>query len=244
MRKLKRFWLDLPRKRRAAINFLLTLLFSLGLYILLGCPPFTPEQQFRRVEKANLVGPAMILGTEEISHAGNYQLIVAEEKDAVILYSFSADYPEDDTFVYRKKAGDTTVLAVSTNQVSWYYDDEAALNLVVFDEFPQAVRAELDFSLSAVVNDLPFEKDYSLSADRRNEGYFLFRYGVSGSPHVGPEGAALHAFKEISGNNGDTYIDVAVPVTVRFYTESDTLIAERSLTIRSQAAEAHPDIAN
>lgn len=229
----------LSRRAKAIRNLILVLLSAALAYLLLGCPPLTAEAQYRLAEKANLVGPAMILGMEETSYSDCDRLVVAEETDAVILYSYSGDYPENATFVYRKKAGDTTVLAVPTTRLTWYYDEDAALDLVVFDDFPQAVRAELDFSLSAVVNDQPFEKDYSLSADRGKEGYFFFHYRVSGTPHVGSESAALHAFMEISGNNGGTYIDVAVPVTVRFFDASDTLIAERSLTVRSQAVEAY-----
>ncbi|MBQ9148860.1 MAG: hypothetical protein IJX69_04750 [Oscillospiraceae bacterium] len=239
MKKLKQRWLRIPRKQRAVVHILMIVLLSFMLYILLGCPPLTAEQRFRRVEKANLVGPSMILGTEDLS---SNRLIIAEEKDAVILYSYPAAYPENDIFVYREKAGDVTVLAAPTNDMIWYYDEEAALDVIVFDDFPQATRAELDFTLAVTVNNVPFEKHYSLHAQRERDGYFLFSYTTEGNPYLTAEAPALEAFIAICGSNGDTYIDFAVPVTVRLFDEQDTLIAERSLILRSQAVEAHPGL--
>lgn len=239
MKKLKQRWLRIPRKQRAMLNLLAIIVLAFGIYLLLGCPPLSDEARFRRVEKANLVGPSMILGKEDLSSG---HLIIAEEKDAVILYSYPTAYPENDIFVYREKAGDVTVLAAPTNDMIWYYDEKAALDIIVFDDFPQAMRAELDFTLKATVNDVYFEKQYSLRADRERKGYFLFSYVTEGSPYIGPECHALETFLEISGNNGDTYIDVAIPMAVRLYDAQNALIAERSLTLRSQAVEAHPGL--
>ena len=61
MKQLKRFWLNIPRKMRVFANLLAILLGVFILYILMECPAFTPEQNFRRMEKAELVGPAQIL---------------------------------------------------------------------------------------------------------------------------------------------------------------------------------------
>lgn len=52
MKKLKRFWLNIPRKWRVGINLLTIALLVLSLYVLLECPAFTPELKFRRMEKA------------------------------------------------------------------------------------------------------------------------------------------------------------------------------------------------
>jgi hypothetical protein len=62
MKKLIRFWQRLSAKTQVVIHLLTVAVLVWLIYMLLGCPPFSAEQAFRRAEKAAMVGPSTILG--------------------------------------------------------------------------------------------------------------------------------------------------------------------------------------
>ena len=174
MRQIKRIWLRIPRKVRVLVNLLAIAIVGLALYIFIGCPAFTAEQLYRRLEKSNMVGPAEILTICDIENASYEHLLVADDGEGVVLFGYSNTLGDHHNLVYRKKTGDLTVLAAP--DFRFFGAEEYVLDLPVFlfDEYPAAARAELEMTLSTTLNDVYFEKNYFLESQREGEGYFRF----------------------------------------------------------------------
>lgn len=226
------------RKFQALRNLVLILLLLGLVYLLLDCPPLTAESRFRRAEKEYMVGPSRILGQEELAGGPYDRLILADNGDSVILYAYESELVNSHTLVCREKMGDVTVLAAPAMHHYYYLGARKALDIFVFDDFPDAVRAELEVTLQGQVNSDVFHNTYPLEAQREKEGYFHFQIQPAASD---AEGYAMGIFAQISGNYGDSFAYESVPVTVRLYDGADILLAERSLTVRSQAVQAYLD---
>lgn len=250
MRKLKQFWKSIPRKGKIAINLLLMALVSFGIYLFLGCPAFTAEQRYRRAERAHMVGPAKILEIYA-PEGSNYQyVLVAEEPGAVIFYLYSDIPGSTGDLYYREKTGDLTVLAAPNILPGSSSMQVVDLPVFLFDEYPEALRAELEITLSETVNDEYFEKTYHLESSREAEGYFHFNihaeaegtytdlYGFTLPNELGAEGIVLRQFSQMCGY-ADSFNLRPQPVTVRLYDESGALILEETLQIRCVSDMAH-----
>lgn len=264
MKEIKRFWLNIPRKFRVVINLLATICLIFSLYVLLECPAFTHEQKFRRMEKAELVGPSNILTGIDLQTSGYNHLILAETADAVILFQ-SSDNPWDrGNLIYREKTGPVTVMTVPG--LRYWYHDEAPIDLpvFVFHNEPRAVRAELDLEFGdgmkryTEVNwtrddetiTTTYEKTWHLESDREMGG--VFRFDIHAEPEVEKvyeypsysvtpltsEGYALQVFSSMM-EDGDSYIYGAIPAAVRLYDREDNLILEETLTIRSVTGQRY-----
>lgn len=248
MKKLKRLWLNIPRKFRICFNLLAMALLGLVIYILLDCPAPTPEIRFRRAEKANLVGPSQILEIIE-TEDGNYDyLIVADDGQGIIFYSYNDYRTGWGDLVYRNKTGPITVLAapdlVSLGSLEYEFD----LPVFLFHDHPGAVRAELELTLGEALGMEDFEKTYHLEARQEIEGYFRFNLhtesedwyvdenGIDHGTPLGTEGDALFLFSWMM-TDYPTYPMEYIPATVRLYDESNDLIIEQDLTIRSASGE-------
>lgn len=264
MKKLKRFWLNIPRKWRAGINLLTIVFLVFSLYVLLECPAFTPEQKFRRMEKAELVGPSKIIAEQDVDTMGYDHLTLAETADAVILF-LSSDNPWDQGYlIYREKTDPVTVMTVPGLRY-WYHDEDPIdLPVFVFHNDPRAVRAELVLEFGegmewyTEVNwtrgdetiTTTYEKTWHLESDRELGG--VFRFDIHAQPEVEKiyeypsysvtpltsEGVALEIFSRMM-EEGDSYIYAAIPAVVRLYDADDTLLAEEHLTIRSVTGERY-----
>ena len=259
MKKLKRFWKNIPRKVRILINSLALVLLISAAYILLGCPSLTPTQQFRRLEKANLVGPARIIEKDELLNGGYDHFIVAEDNDGVIVYlydDFEYRWDWGGYFLYREKSGGITVLPAPTH--TYFGADEFIIDLpiLVFHDHPGAVRAELDLIIDDGMGIVETEwenggqvqrtywgKTYHLSADSGVEGYFRFNlhtesesWSIDNEQYYGTvldkEGLALETLCRMITENR-AYLQEYATAVVRLYDEADSLIAEETVTIRS-----------
>ena len=260
MKKLKRFWGNIPRKYRAAINSLAVLCLVFLIYILIGSPAFTRTQKFRRMEQAELVGPARILASVDLDTEGYDGLILAETPRGVILFQSNA-YPWDPgRLTYREKDGAVTVMTTPYIRHGLYDAQVIDLPVFVFHAYPGAVRAELELEFGqglayyTEVNwtygdasgTTTYDKTWHLES--REELGGVFRFDLHAEPegetisdayydHWQPltsEGQALEVFSRLM-EPGDSYIFAAIPATVRLYDEADDLIAEEHLTIRSPA---------
>jgi hypothetical protein len=109
----------------------------------------------------------------------------------------------------------------------------------VFDNYPEAVRAELDITLQATYAGEYFEKAYSLKSTRKNQGYFQFTLSAISPQGLGAEGYALQIFSLLSGYGGRSLPDAAIPATVRLYDKDDQLICAHTLEIVSVVEQAH-----
>ncbi|MBE6976301.1 MAG: hypothetical protein E7439_03790 [Ruminococcaceae bacterium] len=246
MKKLITAWKRLPRPVRTIVHVIVILLCIGIAYIAIGIPFDSAEAQFRRLEQSHMIGPSDILGTETISVEHRQKLLIAESDSNVMLYRY---YIEDEVnsidLVCRAKTGKLTVLAAGGQRPSHsginIYDID--LPVVLFDDYPNAVRAELDITLIGdYINDKydpekRYERTYNLEATRSNPGYFYFlihheAYTNSRDP------ALLQRFAEISsGYDYRAHLHWSVPVAVRLYDNQENLIHEETVYIRSYAAE-------
>lgn len=227
----------LSKKKRILRNLLLLVLLVGLMDFLIADAFLIPENQFRREERGNLVGPSTILGKEEIDHSYCHGMIVADAGDGVILWLYGRDIGRTH-FTYREKYGENMILAGPGSFGFMYVTDTLHLPIVLFDNVPKAARAELDFTLSIDYNDVPFEKSYHLEAERTAQGYFHFTLEAEGESErgdLGAEGAAINRFAYISTSESD-YIDISIPVDIRFYDLTGQLIGSDTVYVRSGAA--------
>ena len=247
MRKLP--WKKLSRPVKVLILLVGFLATSLLLYIFVGTPPLSDEHRYRRAEKANLVGPAEILDILELEpvnmHNSCDRMIIADTGDAVIMYLWHTQEDYLEYLVYREKMGDITVYAAPCARGidTWELADEIKLPVLLFDNFPQAVRAELDLTLWADRDDdFTFSKDYALEARREKPGYFCFYiYASDFTRSDDDEGAVLASFSKFTSGETSNSISpmTEIPATVRLFDADGRLIHEETVSIRHVSGEAH-----
>lgn len=252
MKKLKQLWLNIPRRIRIAMNLLVIFLLGFGVWIFCGCPAFTAEQRYRQLEKAHMVGPARIIANYELEPYNYLNLILADDGDGVIFYPYADFRHGSEAFYYREKTGDLTVLAAPILDSFCYWEYELELPVFLFDNYPQAQRAQLQFTLSETVNDVYFEKEYILDSVREEDGLFRFvihvgsndwyvdDFGHKQGMPVGAEGVVLQQFSQMCGYD-DSFNLRPQPVTVRLYDEYDNLILEEEILVHCVAGQAHTE---
>lgn len=223
-------------KKLRLLRNLLILILLLGLMDFLTADFFLiPEHQFRREERGNLVGPSTILGKEQIELGPFQGMIVAETGQTVILWLYGEDIGRTQ-FICRNKYDDNMLIAPPGTGGFSLVIDEIHLPIVLIDNTPRAVRAEIVFTLREIWDGQDFEKAYHLEAQRDQHGYFLFTLDAEGQwPGLGAEGAALNTLTNISSNR-DTYISRSIPVEIRFYDITGELIVTDTVAIVSEAA--------
>lgn len=243
MNMLKKLWRRIPRFGRICINILGILICFLAIYTYIGAPTASVEAQFRRYEKSNMVGPSEILGNVNLeSGFDSYRkMILADDGDGVIFYCYDHVDGEDPTLIYRKKTGNITVLGAPYPTNARTRMIKSQYPIYVFDDYPDAVRAEMEVTLYAEYFGESFEKTYSLTANRVNEGYFQFILGTTNRRGLGIEGYAIQLFALLSGYEGKYYRDMSIPVTVRLYNESGKLLCEQSLEVTSVMTQTHTE---
>jgi hypothetical protein len=170
----------IPRKAQVAINFTLILVLLFLLYIFMGSPVLHWEQQYRRVERAHMVGPGEILGYEEVTGNLYREIVLAKTDDALIVSTVSLGDTGNDILLYLPKTDGIAVLGAP--------QDLSRLNplttMTVFAvvDRPGAVRAELDLELywqQFLYRD-PEYPVFHLDDTRKENGYFRFDIPVGG----------------------------------------------------------------
>lgn len=236
--KINAFLDRIPRKTQVAVNILLMVVLPLLIYVFVGGPALSPEHGLRRAEKENLVGPGRILGIEEIDGMYSDTLVIAKTEEGVILYTHWEDAANPiDPLVYREQTGDIMVCGVHQSLSSITPPDGDDLTVIVFDDYPEAVRAELNMQI--------FWEDrqtgqqwrylYLLSGERTNQGYFRMDHDVQWHESFeNPENQAIHAFTNHAWNEAYRAPAGEFPATVRLYDKNDTLICQRELWIFPQ----------
>lgn len=225
-------------KKALIFRNILILMLLVGLMDFLIADVFLiPENQFRREEQGNMLGPSIILGKERIDHSYCHGMIVADTGDGVILWMYGKDIGHT-FFTYRDKYAENTIVAAPGSHGFLYVTDTLHLPIVLFDNVPKAVRAELDFTLNVIYNEVEFEKSYHLESKRTAQGYFHFTLEAEADNErgdLGAEGAAINRFAYISTSESD-YIDLSIPVEIRFYDLTGRLIETDTVHVRSAAA--------
>jgi len=238
----------IPRSVRAILNLVIIGIVIFALYVSQGSPTFSATDQFRREEIRQMVGPAKILNNislKKYTVNNSYnRLIIAASDDSATLYLYhntnTRKMPNNySKFVCRKKQGNITVLAVPS--IMHEYDTSANLRIpvIVFDCFPEAVRAEMEIELySNYIHDIYFRRMYQLEATRNVDGYFLF--DLENDSAYDGSGTAMKILTMTSSDmEYNSFVDAPIPVTVRFYDKNNVLISTESVEIRSVSGEAH-----
>ena len=247
MKKLKRFVRNIPRKCRIAMNLAAVLLLLITVYALWGCPAFTVEQQFRRTEKAYLMGPSEIIDIIELTGNEYDRMVVADDGDHLITYC--CDVPgyrwNGGLFAYRKKAEGMNLLAMPSYHFGTF-DAYLDLPIALLHDEPRAVRAELELTLGKGFdiqqNGQDFEKTYFLEAESDKPGYFLFMLhaGTDNGQMLEDttEGYVLKRFARMFAESG-MYLHEYVPATLRLYDRVGNLLKEETIIVRSTAGQRY-----
>ena len=245
MKKLKEQRDKIPRPCRAITNLALALVIAIVFYVSIGSPPFSRAHQFRRTERANLVGPSTILFNDSVENYEYSYLIVAETEHGVLTFATDDTWPT--RFHYCKKTGDITVVSAPDGPFYWgetYFSFR--LPVFVIDDHPEAIRAELEVSINGTlerkVNGVKYvetlDQHFSDKSERGNDGIFCFSFDL---PYIDPldeygnwidvgHGADGFALDELASTFSDHTFKTptsTITAVVRLYDASGTLIAER-----------------
>ena len=230
----------IPRPVRVLGNLAAIALVVFLWYVFEGAPALNLETAFRRAEKAELVGPSEILDVIPVSLGSYNRLLIAEDAEAVILYTHLVSQNTVSSMsgrlVYQEKTGEVTVVPAPAHGLM-LSEETAQLPVVVVTSLPQAVRAQLDLELKeSDWEESPGSVHISLTAEREEAGYFLFTVSPTGQLPTDREVSLINelgqtSLKEYAG------IGVAFPATVRLYGADGQLLHTQSLVIRSRAGD-------
>lgn len=235
----------LPRPVRTIIHSFVILLCVVIMLVVAHLPALTPQAQYRRLEQGYMIGPARILGTEIVSDNGE-RLLIGKSDTELMLYrymesdfSLFADHDELSTdLVCREKHGGLTILVAGGRNPHFNHADEFNLPIILFDDHPRAIRAEVEFTLflgereekEGIVRD---EIPFVLRSNRSNDGYFYF------SIHHTKQTDHRYTYKletlaSISAGRSFSYFNPdPTPVTVRLYDASNQLIVDQIICFRT-----------
>lgn len=257
IRKVHHFWGRIPRPAKAIVCIICSLALAALYYIALGSPTLNFEQEFRRAEKANLIGPSRILEILDNNCSDFDRMLVGETDYGICFFGETEitvrrgnNYAKEEmvyTFSYREKTGDITVIAAPNSSSIYWNDFKMCLPVYVFDAYPDAARAELELTITGsdthVSNGEKITTDYcehfTATAKRTGVGYFRFDLTAK-------EKTRLYALCLLSSVSGiDTYYNqpsaiAEIPGIVRLYDANGVLIIEKEFTIVSAIAAAHP----
>ena len=225
---MKKLMKRIPRPLLVLIHIAVTLLCILMIYIILGSPSFTAEMQYRRLEKSHIVDPATILGTETVSGKG--KILIAKSDTQLMLFFYNDGIIVNSTdLLIRDSYGDLTILPAVELLSSYTERKNYGLPIILFDTYPQAVRAELRFTmlLETYKNNSPEltiqKESFILKATRTNDGYF--RFNIEHSNHMSK---MLETLANASrGYNNDDALIAEIPFSVRLYDANDQLITDQ-----------------
>lgn len=232
-------WLDkIPVKIQVLVNVLLLFVFGLLLYTFLGGPTLSIEHQYRRAARASMVGPGQILGIEELGNTWFDKLIVAQTQEGVILYAGEhTNYDTINFLVYKPFVDDIMICgspALLSNLAPPHGDP---LTVILFDRYPEAVRAELDLELFYENNQTfrQYRYQYTLTGERTNPGYFRLDMDYEWKGYIGiqehPEDAAINRFTINSRDAAYRAPEGEYPATVRLYDGQGNLICNKEMYV-------------
>ncbi len=239
----------IPRPVRACLWVVIAILAAITYYIALGSPTFSMEREFRRAEKAHMVGPSEIVDILG-ENFGFDLMIVGETQHGICFFSemdnsgVSSGPKTIYKFYYAEKTGDVTfVTAPNSFYFSWA-EIGGDLPIYVFTQLPDAVRAELKITVSGSrkwsVNgkeqSTTFQASFTASADRTDEGFF--RWMLSGENEK--ENMALGLLGRFGSDEILSAEDNkgSAQVQIRLYDANGNLICEENREFGAKRTEA------
>lgn len=199
--------------------------------IIAGDFPLTAQTAFRLAEKASLLDPGKILGTEQIGSFDQNAVIIAENEKICMTYVYNKwNWTDPDGFVYMDKTGDLTFTSVSPfhgyNNLGGVEDNPFLV--ILFDDFPDAVRAELDLRPCVTTSNGTKEARWNLIAGRHSDGYFLFKLDRSFNNDF------LLFCLQSSLTDTIPSSTFSASTVIRLYDKNNQLILERELDLDEQ----------
>ena len=236
---MKQWWNGVSRKKKVLLYFLAVLTMSFLAYWFIGAPALNWQHRYRRIEKAHFVGPGQILGYEEISGSFYDAAVVARTEEGVIITSMISRVRYGEMLFYLPMKGKILVTAAPQILTPSEIDlHEETLTVFVVDDYPEAVRAELDLQL--YIKQQPDGEaetpTFHLSAQREKEGYFRLDAPFESLDENSVERKALDLFSEYTRNVGWREALWLMPkgackATVRLYDNSGSLITEETMVL-------------
>ena len=243
MKKIATFWNRLPRALRTLIQIIAILLCLVIAYLAAGSPALTKEMEYRQLEKAYMLGPCTILGTETLSSNSHKKVMIGKDETHLMLCPYT-DGEELGRFspIFREKHGNLTLLAAwdaHNDILKTDPEDNFHLPVILFDEYPEAVRAEVEFTMYAPAEQAPngYKYDFFLESTRTTDGYFYFE--IEHKANTNPLYTnMLRGIAYIShGFGGENLIEPTEPISVRLYDKNDQLIVDEIIYFRDITAD-------
>lgn len=241
MKKLSRFWGRIPRPLRTLIHLVTTLLCLMLLYWAAGSPAFTVEMEYRQLERSYMVGPCTILGTETVPGNDQQKVMIGKDDTHLMVCPYTVGNKlKHYSPTFREKHGSLTLLAAWDIGTLHSTDNNFVLPVILFDEYPEAVRAEVAFTMYAPEDQSSngYKKDFFLESTRTNDGYFFFT--IEHKAYTNQlYTQVLRAIGYISsGFNYDESLAAITPISVRLYDVNDQLIVDEIIYFRTATADS------
>lgn len=230
MGKFKQLWRKCPAKLRAILNIIILALSAVMIYVLLGSPPFSPTDAFRRAEKANFTGPSEILAVISRRDTPYTHLILGDQGEGATLFTYKFRDQEATELIYTDKTNGMALLAVPGAE-ELAIAKSAQIPLALFHSTPDAHRAELELTLAGTYNNEPCRQSYLLTAQREYDGLFLFSLEVSSHQPLREEGYLLSMLQCIHNSPRPALAGVSVTATVRLYDSSGRLLESQEFPL-------------
>ena len=238
---MKQWWSGVSRRKKVLLYLLAILIMSFLVYLFLGAPPLNWQHRYRRIEKAYFVGPGQILGHEKISGSFYDETVLARTEEGVIITSIMSQFDYGEMLFYLPMTGKLIVTAAPQMLAPIDIDfKEDTLTVFVVDDYPEAVRAELDLQLfwRQQPEDEGERPIYHLSAPREKEGYFRLDAPFESLDENSVERKALELFSEYTRNVGWREARWLMPedvckATVRLYDEQNNVVLAETISLFS-----------
>ena len=236
MKGIRRFFDRIPRPLRFAFDLMLILALLVAWYVSAGCPALGGKTaEFRRAEKAGMVGPSKILCWVPVQSnwpsVGYERLLLADDGDAVLFYACDTErYSVSRGTLYRREKTDrlllTTLPAVAPRLPKIEYP---AVPLFLFADDSAALRAEVDLRYpSGKTETLTAARVVLGEGDRRAETrFFVFKLPVTAANRDTAE--ALMYCGTRSADLGGQH-----PAVIRLYDADDRLLLERDYVVQTR----------
>lgn len=248
--KLKNLFRRIPRPVKAIFCALCAIILAIAYYIALDCPTLFFRQEFRRAEKANLVGPSKIVDTMDDEYHREFdKMIVGETEYGICFFgrygsSYSAGEHSGEwnyLFTYLEKTGDLTIAAApNVWGPHWGFgvlEPSASIPVYVFTESSDAVKADITIRVLFVEEEdiaegkAPYEEVFQAEAQRDENGFFRLWLFAETKNAVD----ALFTVSNIGGGNALGYppdSNHEVIATVRLYDQNGNLTLEKEVTLK------------
>ena len=230
MKKQKFSWQTLPAKFRAIFNIVYILLCIATVYFLLGSPPFSVKDAFRRAEKANFVGPSNILANIETEDLAYSHLILAESGNDVTVFSYHAKNDAACDLVYTSKTNGMALVAAPQME-DLAIAKSANLPIILFHSSPYAIGAEVTLHLSGVYKGESYEQSYQLTSLREFDNCFLFNISLNQATPLLEQGYLLNMLQCVHSSPRPALAGVTITADVTLYNGNDAVIETPHLVL-------------